>query len=203
MAVIQPAKPNRLAINRPGSKMDVPPVVTASGANLGDFDGFFQAYWPRILGMLDRLVSDADEAEDLALEAFLRLYQEKDKLGPDDNPGGWLYRVASNLGLNSLRSRYRRSWYEILAGRHELDISDSPDPVGEAEGAEDRRQVRQVLAEMKPQLARLLVLRSAGLSYQELSDTLSIHSNSVGPHLHRAEKEFEQRYHRLYGNWHE
>jgi RNA polymerase sigma-70 factor (ECF subfamily) len=203
MAVIQPAKPNRLAIIRPGSPTDDPSVNTASGVTLDDFDGFFQAYWPRILGVLDRLVSDADEAEDLALEAFLKLYQEKDRLGPGDNPGGWLYRVASNLGLNALRSRYRRSWYEILAGRNALDSSDSPDPAEEAEGAEDRRQVRQVLAEMKPQRARLLVLRSAGLSYQELSETLSIHLNSVGPHLHRAEKEFEQRYHRLYGNWHE
>jgi RNA polymerase sigma-70 factor (ECF subfamily) len=199
MAAYQRSKPSRLASSLPDEVRLNSPAFSTGGNALEDFDAFFETYWPRILSVMDRLVGDPDEAEDLALEAFMKLYQGKDELGPGDNPGGWLYRVAMNLGLNALRGRYRRKWYEILSGRSDLENAAPMSPSAAAESAEERRQVQRVLAELQPRSAQLLVLRSTGLTYQELAETLQIGLSSVGSLLNRAEKEFEKKYRNLYG----
>jgi DNA-directed RNA polymerase specialized sigma24 family protein len=51
-----------------------------------DFDGFFQAHWSRVYGVIYRLVGDHAEAEDLALEVFWRLHQYPPRR-IDNHPG--------------------------------------------------------------------------------------------------------------------
>jgi RNA polymerase sigma-70 factor (ECF subfamily) len=59
--------------------------------------------------------------------------------------------------------------------------------------------VRRVLASLKPRDAQLLLLRSSGLAYRELAETLGIEPGSVGTLLARAEAEFERRFRARYG----
>lgn len=159
------------------------------------FEAIFQEHWPRVYGVLFRLVGDHAEAEDLALEVFWRLYRRPpaDKQGL----GGWLYRVATNLGFNALRARRRRDRYEDEAGRLLLASHQDPDPLAEIGRAEERAQVRQVLARMKPRSAQLLVLRYSGLSYAELAAALGLAPASIGALLARAEDEFAALYQAL------
>ena len=58
------------------------------------------------------------EAEDLAQEVFLRVFRTRDRYEPRARFSTWLYRIASNVSLNSLRSRSRRHTV-ILAGGHQ------------------------------------------------------------------------------------
>ena len=60
--------------------------------------------------------------------------------------------------------------------------------------------VRAVLGDMKPREAQLLLLRSSGLAYRELAQTLGIQPGSVGTLLTRAEAEFERRFRARYGD---
>lgn len=147
-------------------------------------------YWMRVCATLYRLVADWDEAEDLALEVFCRLYERppRERRGL----GSWLYRVATNLGLNALRSRQRRRRHEGAAEVLKLQREDPVDPAREVERLEEREQVRQVLAQMKPRAAKLLILHHSGLSYGEIADALSLAPGSVGTLLARAEKDFER-----------
>jgi DNA-directed RNA polymerase specialized sigma24 family protein len=64
--------------------------------------------------------------------------------------------------------------------------------------AEQRRNVRAVLAELKPNCARLLLLRNAGFSYRELAQVLEINPASVGKLLLRSMADFEQKYREMY-----
>jgi RNA polymerase sigma-70 factor (ECF subfamily) len=59
--------------------------------------------------------------------------------------------------------------------------------------------VQRVLAALKPRDAQMLLLRSSGMSYRELAETLGIQPGSVGSMLARAEQEFERRYRARYG----
>jgi len=147
-----------------------------------------QQYWERIYRVLFRLTGDPAEADDLALETFWRLWQKP----PSDvaNLGGWLYRVAMRLGLNSMRARWRRWQYEQHAGRRSLEETDTPLPESVAECAEERRLVRQVLRQLTERQAQLLILRHSGLSYQEIATALDIRAVSVGKLLERAEQDF-------------
>lgn len=156
-------------------------------------DTILEIYWTRICRTLFGLLGDWDEAEDLALETFFRWHQQSPR--DQSNPAGWLYRVATNLGLNALRARQRRQSYEIQAETLALD-TDLEDAV---EKAQETDRVRQVLGMLKPRSAQLLLLRHSGMSYAEIAAQLDLAPGSVGSLLARATQEFEERYQQLAG----
>ncbi len=158
------------------------------------FEHIFLEEYPRVLNILVRLLGDRDEAEDLALETFWRLHRRPPARDANPNPGGWLYRVATNLGLNALRARKRRARYELEAGSKQLEQSRVEDPQETYAAREEQARVRAVLAGMEARQAELLLLRYSGMSYQEAAEALGLSPNSIGTLLLRAEREFERRY---------
>ena len=163
----------------------------------GDFDALFQRHWGRVYAVLYRLVGEPAEAEDLALETFWRLYTHPPAEWDADRLGGWLYRVATRLGYNALRSRRRRQAAEGSAGQQALLEAQPVDPASLAETEEQRELVREALRQMKARPAQALILRSAGLTYAEIAAALEIAPGSVGTLLARAEEDFYRRYKRL------
>jgi RNA polymerase sigma-70 factor (ECF subfamily) len=166
-------------------------------SRLSSFEALFVEHWARIYRLLYRLVGDPAEAEDLALETFVRLYQ-KDLPDQDDfNPGGWLHRVATNLGLHSIRSWKRRESYELSAGKYALEENREDNPAEIVARQEEQRLTRLVLAKMNERQSQLLIMRHTGFSYKEIAEALNLAPTSVGPLLLRAEREFEKRYRAL------
>lgn len=78
------------------------------------------AHLGRSVGLAGRILGDQAEAEDVAQEAFLRLWRQADRWRPDARVGTWLYRVIHNLCVDRLRVRRR------LVG--EESLPDLPDP---------------------------------------------------------------------------
>ena len=160
----------------------------------GSFDALFIEHWAAVYGRLVRLVGDPAEAEDLALETFLRLHRQGPLPEAGFSIGGWLYRVATNLGLRSIRSFKRREQYELTAGKYALEEADPAQPAEILARQEEQRTVRTVLARMDARQAQLLVMRHSGASYKEIAVALNLSPTSIGPLLLRAEREFEKRY---------
>jgi RNA polymerase sigma-70 factor (ECF subfamily) len=154
-----------------------------------EFEDLFTEHWSRVYNVIFRLVGDADQAQDLALETFWHFYRKPP--AKQDNLSGWLYRVAVHLGYNALRARKRRSHYEDEAGMQHIEVKTPPEPEQELIIAERRREVQSVLAQMKPRSAQLLVLRHSGLNYGELAAALKMKPSSVGKSLARAQDEFK------------
>lgn len=161
------------------------------------FETVFARYWEHVYRVLRRLVADPAEAEDLALETFTRLYQRLPIEEPDFQLGGWLYRVATNLGLRSIRSYKRRERYELTAGKSALEETHEPQPADVFAQKEEHALARQALAQMNERQSQLLVLRYSGLAYKEIAQALELSPSSIGPLLLRAEREFEARYRAL------
>ncbi len=162
------------------------------------FDEIFLEHWPRIYSILARLLGDSSEAEDLALETFMRLYQSAETGQKGFNLGGWLYRVAYHLGLNAIRSRQRRRQYELTSGMQVIFESNTDGPAEVYAAEETREALQRVLAEMNPRQSQLLMLRYSGMSYQEVAEVLGVSATSIGPLLVRAESEFEKRYRSIF-----
>src|ERR1051326_969224 len=166
-----------------------------------NFRAIFLQYYARIADILARLLGDRSHAEDLANDTFWRLYRQPE-LQTDGNVGGWLYRTATNLGLDTLRTSGRRRQYEEAAGRaaqqERTNVSDGP--LDNLLREEKCRRVRHVLSLIKPAQAQLLILRSSGLSYKEVAEALDIKASGVGTMLNRAEEEFRERYLALHPN---
>ena len=155
------------------------------------FEVLFERHYDMVYGVLYRLTGTRQQAEDLAQEVFLKLYQRPMKRG--DNVAGWLYRVAVNTGYNALRSAKRRTKREEAVA---VEEGSSPTPEAQAIRAETQERVRAALAELKPRDAKLLTLREMGLSYNELAEVLGVKASSIGTLLIRAQRAFKLAYER-------
>jgi RNA polymerase sigma-70 factor (ECF subfamily) len=159
-----------------------------------DFDAVFRAEYGRVARQAARVIRDPSRAEDLAVEAFWRLWNTPRAHGP--LAAAWLSRIVTRLALDELRRRARRSRQEGF-----LRFFGSPrQPDDLFSSAEERGRVRMVLATMPRRQAEMLLLRSDSYSYEELASALSLNPASVGTLLARAREAFRKEYFKRYGD---
>jgi len=182
-------------------KLELPQVGIARRTEADTaLENVFRAQYPRLISVLARVTSDRAQAEELASEAFCKLAKRPVLFRPGNNLEGWLYRAAMNLALDTLKAGTRRRRHEEAAAVESVRVAakSSDTPLDEILRAEQQRNVRTVLAGLKPVCARLLLLRNAGFSYRELAQILEMNPASIGKMLLRSMLEFEQKYREMY-----
>lgn len=182
----------------------VPDIALVEALRAGDEEAFeevFRRHYSTVYAVLLRLTGSPEEAEDLAQEVFMRLYERPLASGADLNIGGWLYRVASNTGFNALRSR-RRRWERLLRwARLERPLgAESPNPAAEVERKATAGTIREMLAGLPERDRTALILRHSGVSYAEIAAALNVKPGSVGTILARAERVLRERYLAMHPN---
>jgi RNA polymerase sigma-70 factor, ECF subfamily len=170
------------------------------------FEELFLEHYPRLVKTLLRLVGNPGQAEELAADAFYRLHQHRNLRGtpgtpesPDENPAGWLYRTAMNLGLDALRANSRRSRREERAQREGLGNQTPGDPLYELLAEEQRERVRTVISHLKPIQGQVLLMGSSGFTCKEIAEVLGSRPDSLYVLISRARAQFEKEYVSLYG----
>jgi RNA polymerase sigma-70 factor, ECF subfamily len=169
------------------------PSEVVAGGQAFDFEATFRAQYERVARVIARVVKDPARAEELAVEVFLKFWRSPSAHG--EKAEGWLYRTAVRQGLDELRHRTRRSRYEQMLGLGRR----VPTPEDVRTAAEEQERVRLVLAAIETRQAELLVLRSHGLSYEELAAALELNPASIGTLLSRAQDAFRKEYIKRYG----
>jgi RNA polymerase sigma-70 factor, ECF subfamily len=164
------------------------------------FDAIFREHYPRVVAVLARLTGDRAQAEEIAADVFCKVSQRGPLGLSSEDPAPWLYRVATNAGLDALRSNTRRRKREDAAGAETLRVTASETALDDVLRQERCARVREVLGALKPRDAQLLLLRAEGLAYRQLADAIGVQPGSVGTLLARAEAEFERRFRARYGD---
>ena len=185
LRVVHPAK--ELALS--------PAEAETDGRAPAWFDAVFREHYPRVVAMLARLTGDPSQAEEIAADAFCKLGGACFSL--PNLP--WLYRVATNAGLDALRKNARRRQHEQAAHVEILRSNEVNCALERILSEERRARVQAILAEMKPRDAQLLLLRADGMAYRELAESLGVQAASIGTLLARAEAEFERRFRARHG----
>ena len=146
------------------------------------FETLFRREYARVAAIAQRIVRDADEADDVAQDVFVSFYRKH----PADAgyAAAWLHAAAAHTALNAIRSRERRGRRETA---HAREADRAVDPLRAAEDVETRAEVRSALARMDERAASLLALRYGGLSYDEIAAALGLRKSSIGTLLSRAE----------------
>lgn len=144
-------------------------------ARVADLESLVSAHRGGVYRYLHRIVGQADAANDLTQEVFLRASRAGVPDTDDIGQRAWVFRIARNLALNHVRDGRRR-----------------PDPValverGTAATQELRIAVRQALASL-PEIERdvFLLKESVGLSYEEIADACALTPAAVRNRLYRA-----------------
>jgi len=180
---------------------DLQHVSLNASTGEGSFEAVFTRYYPLVYQLAYRCTGRGDEADDIAQEVFLRYYRVPPQATSDGERRAWLCRVATNLSLNALRSRQRRTHHEERAadatgiGRTGASEQEAqPGPEQHVLALEQASLVREVLAELPERQQTYLLLRSIGLSYAEIAQATGVAPASVGSLLARAEREFRRKY---------
>jgi RNA polymerase sigma-70 factor (ECF subfamily) len=168
--------------------------VRSEDKTVPGFEKIFMAHYRRVYDLLVRLIGSHSQAEELANEVFWKLYNQPPRAQLWSNPEGWLYRTATNAGIDALRAVSRRKQYEQAAVHAQIRERNTGGPLEEVLRGEDARRVREVLKGMKPAQAQLLLQRANGSSYRQIAETLEVAVSGVGTLITRAEAEFRKRY---------
>ena len=125
-------------------------------------DALFRAHYERIGRVIGRVIHDQPRAEELAVEVFLKWWQNSATEASLNE--GWLYRTAVRKALDELRSQTRRNRFERLAG---VLRGSPPTPEQIYAATVEQRRTRTVLAALGRRHAELLLLRSQDFSYRK------------------------------------
>jgi RNA polymerase sigma-70 factor (ECF subfamily) len=87
------------------ARTDVQLMLDVKAGDEASFDFLLGKYRSPLVNFLNRMVRDQATAEDLAQEVFLRVYRARHKYNPSAKFTTWLFRIATNLALNSIRDR--------------------------------------------------------------------------------------------------
>ena len=157
----------------------------------GDADSFEPLvieHQKKIYNLALRMTGDPDDAFDVTQDAFVRAYSSLKDFRGESAFGSWLYRLASNLCLDFLRSKKRHAVLSLSEEDGELDISDLRfSPESELERAELRDALSRGLERLPAAARQIIVMRDvSGLSYAEIAEILGLELGTVKSRIARA-----------------
>lgn len=176
--------------------------------------GLLMARWElRTKAVIGRLVLNATEADDLAQETFVRVWQQRLRFRPEAEFRPWLFAIAVNLARNRLRWWRRRpsvaldAWSEsgagsssgagVGAGGKEVDgalATSSPAGAAALERDERAAAVRDAIASLPSELREALVLfEYEELSQIEIAAVVGATPKAVETRIHRAREKLRAR----------
>jgi RNA polymerase sigma-70 factor (ECF subfamily) len=148
-----------------------------------DFSGIAERYAGRLYAVAYRLLRNRADAEDAVQRALLNCFAARAAYSPRWAVSTWIYRVLTNVCMDELRRRQRRSDPRLM-----VDVDARPPAVLPPASAE-RVDVARALARVPPEARVLLSLRYVdGLSHQELARIRGISVNTVKSQLARGKK---------------
>ena len=137
-----------------------------------------------------RLVGDRQDAEDVAQEAYVRVFRGLAGFRGDAQFETWLYRIVSNAAMTHLRRRRRFGEVLTETGQEPLEF---PSEVRVAEEAVDRDALERALEALPMSMRSVVVMKDVyGLSCREIGDQIGISEGAVKVRLHRARKRLKE-----------
>ena len=152
----------------------------------------------RLYNTLAKMLGSADEARDVAQDAFVHAFQKLGTFRGTSAFYSWLFRIAVNAAISQRRKTKRIA--ASLDTLHEQSGVETADPHPAArpshtlELSEQQAQVRRALAELSDEFRTVMVLKEMeGLKYEEIAELLDIPVGTVRSRIHRARSELRQK----------
>ena len=179
-------------------RTDVQLMLDVKSGDEASFELLLHRYRTPLVNFLYRMVRNREQAEDLAQEVFLRVYRARAEYVPSAKFTTWLFRIATNLALNSMRdNRYQKLEDSIDApvridsqegDERPLDIAEKH-PNIEQHLVEDVRvkMIRHAIDKLpEKQRAAVLLHKYEELDYAEIAKILNCSESALKSLLFRA-----------------
>jgi RNA polymerase sigma-70 factor (ECF subfamily) len=191
---LETAEPHRSSSNF--AQMDDAAIMLELRAgNMAGFDYLIQKYRRPIVHFMYRMVRNQAIAEELAQEVFLRVYRSRETYRAEARFSTWLYRIATNLGVNHARdTRHERAASTVYLDEVDPETGTTPDLADSVPGVESNlvRQERMaairehVLALPDRQRMAVLMHKYEGMDYKQIGEVLKLSESATKSLLFRA-----------------
>jgi RNA polymerase sigma-70 factor (ECF subfamily) len=178
------------------ARTDVQLMLDVKAGDESSFELLLRKYRTPLVNFLYRMVRDTAVAEDLAQEVFLRVYRAREDYAPSAKFTTWMFRIATNLALNSVRdNRHRRMEISMDqtadTGEDELpalEVADRAPNVEQELVARNRADMilRAIHALPEKQRAAVLLHKYQELDYDEIARVLECSESALKSLLFRA-----------------
>jgi RNA polymerase sigma-70 factor (family 1) len=168
------ASNNNNAVPLPDSKQL---FLQVAGGDEKAFETLFNAFLPKLYPFIIKFIKSEPAAREIIQETFIRVWLSRDKLSEIDNPGGWLYKVASNECYSYLRK-------SILSNKFLNPITVEPDPVSSTHENLALKELNRIIGEainkLPAQRKKIYRMsRDEGMSIPEIASILNLSPNTV------------------------
>ncbi len=166
-----------------------------AGSELDDIDALVRTYRPRLLRFVAFSIGDADLAESIVQDCFLKAYNGRANFRGDCSVNTWLTSIALNLIRDQQRLQKFRFWRQARSTA--IDITDAASFLPSSESSpeskilvkERAQQVQAALANLSPNQRSVFLMRFAeDMELSEIAAATGMPINTVKTHLHRALK---------------
>src|SRR5262245_59087775 len=162
----------------------------------GALEELVERYQHRLVAIMNHLVGNPEEAEDLAQEVFLRVYRARHKYRPRSKFSTWLFTIANNLALNSLRSKQRKPVVPLAAQesgplgprpQEQLVHDRGTGPTQRVQKQELAERIRAALDSLNERQRMAVVLNKfEDMNYAEIAEVMGLTTKAVKSLLSRA-----------------
>jgi RNA polymerase sigma-70 factor (ECF subfamily) len=161
------------------------PAVPAQGWALPSWEQVVREHSARVYRLAYRLSGNAQDAEDLTQETFVRVFRSLASYSPGTFEG-WLHRITTNLFLDMVRRR-QRIRFDALPEDTERLPGSAPSPEQVYADTHLDPQIQAALDALLPEFRVAVVLCDIeGLTYEEIAATLGIKLGTVRSRIHRG-----------------
>lgn len=178
-----------------GTMDDAAIMLELRAGNMSGFDFLIQKYRKPIIHFMYRMVHNQAVAEELAQEVFLRVYRSRETYRAEARFSTWLYRIATNLGVNYVRdTRHERNASTVYLDETDSETGTTPDVADATPNIESNlirverlHAIRQhVFALPERQRMAVLMHKYEGLDYKQIGDILKLSESATKSLLFRA-----------------
>jgi RNA polymerase sigma-70 factor (ECF subfamily) len=185
----------QLALNATDAPMPKVPAAERTLSELDDIDALVRTYRPRILRFVAFSIGDADLAESITQDCFLKAWNGRASFRGDCSVNTWLTSIALNLVRDQQRLQKFRFWRQARATA--IDITDAASFLPSGESSPESRilareraaQVNDALQGLSPNQRQIFLMRfTEEMELAEIASAMRMPVNTVKTHLHRALK---------------
>ncbi len=177
-------------------------MLRVKGGDMEAFEALVEKYKQPVINVMYRMIRDLDEAEDLAQNVFIRVFQSADRYQASAKFSTWVFTIARHLCLNEIRRR----------GRHPADSLESSQSENEDQPAKQyqdnrtfsppqaflhselERKIQEAVSEL-PEKQRLAIslCQEDELSYEEIAEVLECSLSATKSLIHRGRETLKQK----------
>jgi RNA polymerase sigma-70 factor (ECF subfamily) len=174
-------------------EVDIQLIARAKSGDEIAYRTLLEKYERAVFSICLRMVRNRDEANDLAQDAFIKVFSMLERYNPSYAFSSWLFKITSNLCIDYLRKRRIETFAmdEPISGdkgdiQRQYEAPD-PDPETEYIRKEKMERLSEAVENLPPHYRIMLILRhQENLSYEEIAGSLEIPLGTVKARIHRA-----------------